>query len=119
VRVLQASDELGLGGEAPDEVGVIGVLRQDDLDRDLASDVRLEGGDGAGGETERPLTRPTLRAAWTKAACSLVGMSRASASSWASCLDGRNLPASIFLIVSTEQAARSASCSCVRSRALR
>ena len=43
MRVLQPGDELGLGLEAADEVGVIGVLRQDDLDRDIAPDPRLDG----------------------------------------------------------------------------
>ena len=41
VRMLEPRDQLRFGLEAADEVGVIGVLRQDDLDGDFALDERL------------------------------------------------------------------------------
>ncbi len=41
VWVLQARDALGLALEPSDEVRVVGQLRVDHLDRDVASDLRL------------------------------------------------------------------------------
>ena len=41
--MLQPSHKLGLGLEAANEVGVVGVLGQNDFDGDLALDERLNG----------------------------------------------------------------------------
>ena len=55
VRVLELGDQLRLGLEASDEVGVVGVLRSDDLDRDLTTDGGLI---GAVCDPARPVADP-------------------------------------------------------------
>jgi hypothetical protein len=40
--MLQPCDELSLGGESADELGVVGEPRMDDLDRDLPPHLGLE-----------------------------------------------------------------------------
>ena len=67
VRVLELGDQLRLGLEATDEVGVVGVLRSDDLDRHLTADGGLIGAvrDPAGPVAD-PLAQfvPTDRETW-------------------------------------------------------
>jgi hypothetical protein len=59
VWVLQPRDQLGLGLEAPDELGVIGIFREDDFDGNLAADQRL-GGAIDGAKAARADTRAQL-----------------------------------------------------------
>jgi hypothetical protein len=73
MRVFEPRDDLRFGLKAADELGMIGILRQDNLDRDRAADAGLL------------CAIDCAKAAYADPLAELVALNNASARLWTRC----------------------------------